>query len=278
VSETWPHETSKSDLSQCDPHCDEDYFDTYDEFPVETGDYYFDAEEEIEFEASANLCEDLLDLHSIYNTRTVVDCAGTEDTCDPTGQDQAEVNLAPSQSALRVLLDGAVLSTVALATADLLCAVIFDTGASLAISPYRSDFVADPTPLAKPTQLGGMGKGLQIEGIGTVTWTFTAKDQTEIQIRTRAYYVPAAKARLLSPQKLFDKKRGVFGRFYGDEEKFTLQIGDCPEIEVSYCAASGLPIGSAVCGVTAEPTVNVSLLDDENTKLSRTKTNPRVAL
>jgi hypothetical protein len=56
---------------------------------------------------------------------------------------------------------------VALTTTDILAQIIFDTGASLAISPLRSDFVADPTPLVRPTQLGGMGKGLQIEGVGT---------------------------------------------------------------------------------------------------------------
>jgi hypothetical protein len=107
---------------------------------------------------------------------------------------------------MRMLLDDAVLTPVALATTEILAQIIFDTGASLAISLFRSDFVADPTPLARPTQLGGMGKGLQIEGVGTVAWTFTAKDKSEIQLRVRAYYVPAAKARVLSPQKIFDKK------------------------------------------------------------------------
>jgi hypothetical protein len=50
-------------------------------------------------------------------------------------------------------MDGALLSPVALTTADILALVIFDTGASLAISPHRSDFVDDPTPLVRPTRL-----------------------------------------------------------------------------------------------------------------------------
>jgi hypothetical protein len=107
---------------------------------------------------------------------------------------------------MRMLLDDAVLTPVTLTTTDILAQIIFDKGASLAISPFRSDFVADPTPLARPTQMGGMGKGLKIEGIGTVAWTFTAKDKSEIQLRVRAYFVPATKARLLSPQKIFDEK------------------------------------------------------------------------
>jgi hypothetical protein len=64
----------------------------------------------------------------------------------------------------------------------------------------------------------------------------------------RAYYVPAAKARLLSPQKL--------------------QVGICPLVEVPYCRTSGLPIGEALCGPQIEPRINVSVLDEENTHLS----------
>jgi hypothetical protein len=122
-------------------------------------------------------------------------------------------------------------------------------------------------PLAKRTQLGGMGKGLEIEGIGTLVWAFDAKYGSEVEVCTNAYYFLGAKARLLSPQKLFDKKRGVFGHFYGDEDKFSLKIGNCPEIEVGYCATSGLPIAEARCGPDIQPTASISVLDDETTNL-----------
>jgi hypothetical protein len=113
-----------------------------------------------------------------------------------------------------------------------------------------------------------MGKGLQIEGIGTVVWTFDAKDRSEVQLRVRAYYIPGAKAWLLSPQKLFEKKRGVFGHFHGDEEKLTVNIGNCPDIEIHYCTKSGLPIAEAQCRPTLEPQVNLSVLDKENINLT----------
>jgi hypothetical protein len=75
--------------------------------------------------------------------------------------------------------------------------VIFDTGASLAITPELSDFVSPPKPLARPMRLGGMTNGIGTKGIGIIAWTFTAKDGTEVQIRTEAYHVPDAKQRLL---------------------------------------------------------------------------------
>jgi hypothetical protein len=173
--ETFPNEKKETTCKEV--HCDDDYFDTYEEFPVETGENFFDAQKEIDFEPCVNLC-DVLNLDSIYQGRRVVVCTGTDSTCNFTEQDHTEVNLAPCDRALRVLLDGAVVTPVDLTTADLLAHIIFDTGASLAIFPYRSDFIDDSTPFAKHTQLGGMGKGLKIEGVGTVSWTFTAKDKS----------------------------------------------------------------------------------------------------
>jgi hypothetical protein len=59
-------------------------------------------------------------------------------------------------------------------------------------------------------KLGGMANDLEIKGIGTAAWTFDAADGSEIQLLTQAYWVQNSKARLLSPQKLFNKKKGHF--------------------------------------------------------------------
>jgi hypothetical protein len=230
---------------------------------VETGGYFLDAEEEIDLDPVTDLC-DVLNLDSIYKSRTMVDCS-KELTCESSDDEAgAQTHIAPSERALRVLVDGAVLDHVGMTALNILSLVIFDTGASLTISPHWSDFL-DVKPLAKRTQLGGMGKGLEIEGIGDLVWTFDATDGSVVEIRTNAYYVPGAKARLLSPQKLFDNKRGVFGHFYGEEDKVSLKIGNCPEIEVRYCTTYVLPIAEARCGPDTKPTANLSVLDDENT-------------
>ena len=46
---------------------------------------------------------------------------------------------------------------------------------------------------------------MSIEGIGTVEWAFCAGKQN-IAIKTKCYYVLGCKARLISPQRLFNKK------------------------------------------------------------------------
>ena len=51
--------------------------------------------------------------------------------------------------------------------------VIFDTGASMAVSSCKEDFeFGEIKSLPSPLKLGGMANGLNIEGIGVVNWTF----------------------------------------------------------------------------------------------------------
>jgi hypothetical protein len=58
--------------------------------------------------------------------------------------------------------------------------VIFDTGASLAITPEKADFDGPLTVPKGDLRLGGMANGLKIEGMGPVTWTFSNGDAREM--------------------------------------------------------------------------------------------------
>ena len=90
--------------------------------------------------------------------------------------------------------------------------IIFDPGASLAISPFKEDFIGECSAPEHPLFLGGLANGMPIEGIGTVEWTFRAGKQN-LAIKTKFYYVPRCKARLISPQRLFNKNEGVIDEF-----------------------------------------------------------------
>jgi hypothetical protein len=103
-----------------------------------------------------------------------------------------------------------------------------------------------------------------------VIWTFDDVQGNEISIKTKAYYVPKAKSRLLSPQRIFNKKRGVSGCFSGDEEKFSVKFNDLPALEMKYDARNSLPIGYARNGgATESPQVNLSIVNDENQNLTQ---------
>ena len=63
-----------------------------------------------------------------------------------------------------------------------------------------------------------MANGAKIEGVGPVTWTFSNKEGTEVQICSQCYFVSQSKMRLINPQFLFNKEKGIHGWYKGDEE------------------------------------------------------------
>jgi hypothetical protein len=144
--------------------------------------------------------------------------AGGKDT-DTTQKDMSAhlTHVPTNQATQRLVTDDWMFAFAAKKPFELRVTVIFDTGASIAITPNQHDFVEHPTSLSRPMTLGGMANDLESKGIGTVAWTFDAADGSEIQLLTQAYWVPNSNARLLSPQKLFNKKKGTFGHYQGDE-------------------------------------------------------------
>lgn len=115
-----------------------------------------------------------------------------------------------------------------------------------------------------------MAPGLLIEGMGSVSYTFRNGNGTEVQIRSNCYYVPGAKVRLISPQRLFNSARGVGGKFVETENDFKLEIFDNgTQLTVEYDERNRLPIGYyARVGDNPAPVVSpqasVLLLDDAN--------------
>ena len=126
--------------------------------------------------------------------------------------------------------------------------VIFDTGASLAITHDKSDFDGPLTVPKEDLRLGRMANGLKIEGVGPVIWMFANGEGDDVSVRGMAYYVPQAKARLLSPQHLFDSNTEMRGRYEGDHKAFRLHLEGSPPLTIEYDDRNSLPIGYASFG------------------------------
>ena len=80
--------------------------------------------------------------------------------------------------------------------------VIWDSGASLSITPHRSDFVG---PIKQPDprlRLQGLAQGLHIAGVGQVAWSFVDTTGMLRTLKVPAYLVPKASVRLLSTSSL----------------------------------------------------------------------------
>jgi len=141
--------------------------------------------------------------------------------------------------------------------------VIFDTGASLAITQNIEVFVKPHQELDRLLFLGGMADGLEVSGIGKIAWTFEACDKSEIQIIIDCYYVLNGKARLLSPQRVLNEQQGLSGFYKGDGKFFSLCLEGLPSIDIPYHCSNGLPIAMAIPG-ECSPSVHLSLLTDDN--------------
>ena len=144
--------------------------------------------------------------------------------------------------------------------------VIFDSGASLAISGHKGDFVGDIVP-TRTLKLGGMAHGMPIEGIGVGKWCFTI-GRTSITVHTQCYYVPNAKARLISPQRLFRKTAGIHGQFICTEDHATLSFAGSPDLVIEYNTRSHLPISYGHNATATVPQLNLGLPDESNQNLT----------
>ena len=146
--------------------------------------------------------------------------------------------------------------------------VIFDTGASLAITPEIADFDSPLTIPEGELWLGGVAKALHIEGVGVVTWSLNHTDGTEMAIQSSGYFVTKAKAQILSPQQLFDKATGIKVYYRVDHHSFQLVIDGCAPLVIDYDECNSLPIGYATIGTHQAPQFNLALLDDNNQNLT----------
>ena len=80
--------------------------------------------------------------------------------------------------------------------------IIWDSGASISISPDPNDFQGTISRPGLITRLKGIARGLQIKGQGQVTWGIHDVDGNLRTIKVPAFYVPGIKVRLLSTTSL----------------------------------------------------------------------------
>ena len=182
---------------------------------------------------------------------------------------QAETSLTapPSPTAMVALTPGLVDLYPLSSSLPSTFPVIIDSGASLAISPHQSDFVGTIHYYENEKRLGGMAGGLTITGIGRVAWSFKTTNGI-LTVHSKCYLVPDAKARLLSPQRLFCAAQGVSGEFSCREDCATLTFDNVGSIDIPYDPSNHLPICIAknLAGSTAQS--NLAVLNESNQNLT----------
>ena len=79
--------------------------------------------------------------------------------------------------------------------------IVLDTGASISITPYRSDFIGGLEEC--DVELHGLSDIVKVEWIGWVEWSIQDSFGQVAKIHSRTYLVPAGNIRLFSPQAYF---------------------------------------------------------------------------
>jgi hypothetical protein len=111
--------------------------------------------------------------------------------------------------------------------------LIVDSGASCCISPHREDFITYSDSKVKVKDLSGSNK---VAGEGMIKWKVLDKDGLEVELELKAYHMPNASVRLLSPQSMIKSIEGTKG--FQDVLKYTLKIPGGIALEAPYGRAN----------------------------------------
>jgi hypothetical protein len=80
--------------------------------------------------------------------------------------------------------------------------LIWNSGASVTVTPHRSDFVGHYSKPPISIRLKGLAKGLNIAGQGHMTWLIMDTTGMLRAIKVPAYHIPGCNAHLLSTSSL----------------------------------------------------------------------------
>ena len=107
--------------------------------------------------------------------------------------------------------------------------LIIDSGASCCISPCREDFITYEDSKVRVKDLSGVNR---VAGEGMVEWKVLDRFGREFVIQIKAYHMPKAVVRLLSPQCVFQAFRGSCGG--QNHKQYVLRLSDGTVLEAPY--------------------------------------------
>jgi hypothetical protein len=128
--------------------------------------------------------------------------------------------------------------------------IVIDTGASISISPYASDFAGHIRPVQRVT-LKGIASGLPVAGIGDIQYQFTNDEGEDQTITLRdCLHVPNCSIRLLCPRQIGVTTGNQRDGFNATNSSATLTVNDKPTT-IPYDSTSQLPVLFTNPGITS---------------------------
>ena len=134
--------------------------------------------------------------------------------------------------------------------------LIYDTGASFGLTPYRSDFI-DFEEASIPVK--DISKTNTVLGIGTVMYKLKATNGDELLVPGLSYYLPECDVRLMSPQ-VYHKLYGGCSIVDGDKVDWRLN----KQVDMDYVHRIEIPMNK---DTNLPMMFNVSCTDEERTTI-----------
>ena len=117
--------------------------------------------------------------------------------------------------------------------------LVFDTGASSGLSPFKCDFLSDYTPIK--IDVKGVAGGGSIIGGGTILRRFKTRCGTKLLLPAHGYHFPEADIRLESPQSLI-RAMGGSGHAVVDGWNIEWHLPDGRIVDIPIDPATNLPL------------------------------------
>ena len=113
--------------------------------------------------------------------------------------------------------------------------VVIDSGASICLTPFESDF-SGPIVASPLQKLTGLTTDTPVAGQGVVAWTVYDMFGVVRTIKVTAQYVPDASIRLFSPQQYFQERQA--GSLFMNHSCATLKLADGSSLYFPYSHAN----------------------------------------
>ena len=154
------------------------------------------------------------------------------------------------------------------------CPIVFDSGASVSITPFITDFTDEALQPVTGSSLSGLTGKASIGGQGTVSWIVRDDIGNRVELSTKAYYIPNAKVRLFSPQAYFRENKPSPACFNMHEtgSTFTFASSETVTFNIESYSPSFLPIAHIDdYDMPSEGEVynNITIIDDANRNLTQ---------
>ena len=122
--------------------------------------------------------------------------------------------------------------------------VLFDSGANCCITNNSEDFIGEiETYVPNNNIIDGIGKGLKVEGVGTVSWTFQSACGHYRTLELQCYYVPSTNQRIASLQCILDNNPKE--NFSLDSNALVLSgYDEVPSLTIPLCPDTNLPVAA----------------------------------